>query len=272
MSQRSKTTVMNQSRPIFFEGEHGCNLYGVIHTPTRAPAPGILMLPPLGQEAARVHKTLQKLACDLARKGCFVLRFDYAGSGNSEDPETVDLESWKSDAYTAMELLRTHCGSDDLDLVGVRLGGSVALLLESNVRRVVLWDPIVDGSRYLEDLQTLHESIFSSGLYFRTPPDSKSRSSQELLGHWVPHSMRRSIEKLKLVEQSSLSAGELLWMDAEPQIESCFDGLRSQLPGQVHHRDVKVACHWQSLEQLENMILGQPAARAIESFLLSSST
>lgn len=260
---------MSEFKPLFFKGAHGCRLYGVMHSAQTKPAPGILILPPLGQEAARVHKSLQKMATDLARKGYCVFRFDYAGSGNSEDPETLDLQSWITDATAALALLRTHCGSDDLNLIGIRLGGSVALMLDSNVNRVVLWDPIVDGSGYLRDLQALHKSVFSSGLYFRKPPRRRSRSNEELLGHWVPEAMQQSISQLRLTEQSRLSADDLMWLDAEPQREGAFEALESHLPGRVHHQEVKLACQWQSLEQLENMLLGQPAARAIERFVLS---
>ena len=81
--------------------------------------------------------------------------------------------------------------------------------------------------------------------------------------------MQQSISQLALSDQVRLRADALLWLDAEPQREGAFEALNSQLPGRVHHQEVKLACHWQSLEQLENMLLGQPAARAIERFVLS---
>lgn len=267
MHRELRVGAMNQFRPLFFRGDHGNYLYGVLHYPEAGtPAPGILILPPAAQEAARVHKSLQKMATDLAKKGFFVLRFDYAGTGNSEDPASLDLQTWIADAQAALKVLSQSCGSEEIHLVGVRLGGAIAWSMDVDAKKMVLWDPIVDGHRYLRDLQDLHETIFTSGLYFRRQPAAKSRSPDELLGHWVPQSMQHSIQAFDLSQEPKVRSERLLWIDAEPQLGGCFEAHQHLLPGVVEHQKLALKCHWQSLEELENMLLGQPAARVIGAF------
>ncbi|MBU2285935.1 MAG: alpha/beta hydrolase, partial [Gammaproteobacteria bacterium] len=97
----------------------------------------------------------------LARSGAAVLRFDYHGTGDSPG-EDVDgeLEGWRRDVATAHEELRRRAGDRRIIWLGARLGASLAVMAAKSGRcdpsRLVLWDPIVDGARYLEQLRAGH--------------------------------------------------------------------------------------------------------------------
>jgi len=114
-------------QPIYFAGRHG-PLYGVHHFPDQGLdlQHAILIMPAMGQEYVRCHKTLQKLAADLAKLGYHVLRFDYTGTGDSSDGDGWDLETWKRDSLDALEHLSGLSSASCLSLVGVRLGASLA--------------------------------------------------------------------------------------------------------------------------------------------------
>lgn len=143
--------------PVFF-GSSARQLYGVYHPPrgraTREA--GVVLCPAIGQEYMRTHRALRQLALQLSKVGQHVLRFDYFGTGDSAGETTeADLGQWHQDVGAAVEELRDTSGLERISLVGIRLGAALAVTAaagRSDVDRVVLWDPVVQGQRYLDDL------------------------------------------------------------------------------------------------------------------------
>lgn len=138
-------------------------LYGVIHpaTPSAANGTAVLLFNPLGQEAVRVHR-LQRILCErLADRGFTAMRFDYFGTGESAgDDEEGDLLGWLDDARRAhAELLRRSRAARSV-WVGARLGGTIAAMavdgIERPADRLVLWDPVCNGTAYLDELARGH--------------------------------------------------------------------------------------------------------------------
>lgn len=257
---------MNTSfKPLYFEGRHG-SLYGVHHVPEPIAdrAHAILFLPPLGQEYKRCHKTLQKLARDLARAGFHVLRFDYAGSGDSGDLTDWSLDTWRQDGRDALAQLQSLSGARDLSAFGVRLGASVVTHLDTPLANLVLWDPIDDGAAYLEALETLNRDLlhrvrhaFRSGKTVRIPP-------HQLVGHRFPDPMRRSLRAYTLEPPAEPPAKRALWIDAERTPATADPAqFAGRLAGQENRCDLDVRCQWHSLTEVENIIMGQPVARQV---------
>ena len=117
----------------------------------------MLICNPFGQEAIRCHRLLKVLADRLARSGFHVMRFDYFGTGDSDgDDIDGDLASWIGDVCNADHELRARSGCGCSSWFGLRLGASVAAMASSRVtdapQRLVLWDPIVYGTGYLDEL------------------------------------------------------------------------------------------------------------------------
>lgn len=117
----------------------------------------VLICNPFGQEAIRCHRLLKVLADRLARSGFHVMRFDYFGTGDSDgDDIDGDLASWIGDVCNADHELRERSGCPRSSWFGLRLGASVAAMASSKVsdalQRLVLWDPIVYGALYLDEL------------------------------------------------------------------------------------------------------------------------
>lgn len=139
----------------FFFGPEGQRLYGYHHAPNvpvASPA-GVVLCPPWGSEYEYAHRSLLVLARRLAGAGRHVLRFDYSGTGDSwGETSEADLSRWVHDAASACEELRAAAGVSEVDVVGLRVGAAVAARLarvRSDVRRVLLWDPITDGARWV---------------------------------------------------------------------------------------------------------------------------
>lgn len=251
--------------PLFFEGRHG-PLYGVWHAPDPGAerSHGVLFLPPLGQDYKRCHKPLQKLARDLAQQGFHVLRFDYAGSGDSANPGSWSLETWREDARDALHQLQSLSGAQDLSVFAVRLGAAAATHLGSPLAHLVLWDPVCNGAAYLEEIEELnHELLFQfrhssrRGRKVEIPGD-------QIVGHVFPDTMRESLRRYELQAPASGPVGRALWIDTEAT--AATDGyarLKGCLAGEVRHCRVDTRCHWRSLTEIGNVIMGQPIARQV---------
>jgi len=118
---------------------------------------GVVLCYPFGQEYMRSHWAMRQLASMLAQKGFHVLRFDYRGTGDSSlDLDQVTPDSWLSDIETAISELKDLTGVEKISLVGLRLGALLAAAVatqRSDVSSLVVWDPIISGQKYLDELR-----------------------------------------------------------------------------------------------------------------------
>lgn len=139
----------------FFFGPPRAQLFGYFHEAAGPDRGAVLLCGPWAREYEYAHRAMTRLAELLADDGHHVLRFDYAGTGDSwGDTTEADLDRWVDDAGTAMDELRALSGRQRIDLVGLRLGclvASRAAVGRHDVDRIVLWDPMVDGRRWVEE-------------------------------------------------------------------------------------------------------------------------
>lgn len=140
----------------FHFGTGEAPLYGVYH-PAKAGRrrKGVLILPPWGWEALRAHRTLHMLAHRLAGIGYDALRFDYSCSGDSAgDQRDASAHQWVDDAETALDELAAMSAASRVTVVGLRLGGLVAMQLARRrpreVDRLVLWEPARSGREFID--------------------------------------------------------------------------------------------------------------------------
>lgn len=184
----------------FFIRDGDEQLFAVHHPPT-APAESraVLLCSPGPQEYMTTHWTLRRLASRFAARGAHVLRFDYFGTGDSSGAsDEGTLERWQRDVAIAASELARRAKTERVSVVGCRLGASLAWLAthsqELRLRDLVLWDPVIVGSTYIEQA-VLHEQASTARMLTYQPP---ARDAEELLGHPFPRSQRRAIESLDL--------------------------------------------------------------------------
>jgi uncharacterized protein len=184
-------------RPTFF-GSSARPLYGVHHAPSRTPRDvGVVLFYPGMQEYGSAHGALRSLASALAGRGFHAFRFDYRGTGDSAgDPEEATMEAWVEDASAACDEIRDATGIARLSLVGLRLGAAVAALVSSTQRGVdglFLWDPVVSGEHYLDELEVLDATRRLRLMH----PRRKARDDG-LAGFVFPRRVRDSIAAVDL--------------------------------------------------------------------------
>lgn len=200
-------------KPFFF-GDSARPLFGLHHppsggTPRRS---GVVICNPFGQEYLRAHRSLRELANRLAAEGFHVLRFDYYGCGDSAgDSGEASLEQWLLDISAAIVELKEASASPRVALLGLRLGASLAAQVarqRADVERLVLWDPILDGSAYLGELRVAHEA------WLRDHAQNRSGQGEgalrEALGFPIPAGLSASLERLQCTSPEEPSANMLV--------------------------------------------------------------
>ncbi|HEY2728760.1 MAG TPA: alpha/beta fold hydrolase [Polyangia bacterium] len=191
--------------PAFYFGEPARSLFGVWHEPPRAAATSraLVVCAPLWQEAIRAHRVLRQLAVRLAKDGFSVLRFDYSGAGDSAGAtEHGDVDVWLGDVAAAVEEAKRGKGVAHVTLLGLRFGATLAALAAArreDVGRLVLWEPVAEGAKYLEAGFAAQRAWRDSyATWRRLPPAQVSDGGDEILGFRVTEAMRRSIAAVDL--------------------------------------------------------------------------
>lgn len=161
-------TGFKENCSFFPSGTRGQCLYGAIYLPQdNLAATGLVIVPPIGRERLRCYHETANLARSLAANGVPVLRFDYRGEGESSgDFAHSTISSRVEDIVTAVEQLKRRSGVDQVCLLGLRLGGLLAVMAaeQAGIQRMILCDPVGNPSSYARDL--LRANIVLQSQYF----------------------------------------------------------------------------------------------------------
>ena len=191
-----------------------------------APQGAFLLARPMGLAATRSASMYRVLADRLARSGASVMRFDYHGTGDSPGEEAdQSVSDWARDIEEAHACLLHAClplTPTHVDWFGMGLGANLmlqaALRVPQAPRRLVLWEPIVDGAEHLRAMldahrremalqldQSWHELIEQglvqeprlpgSVLGFHVGPQlSNDLQTLPALTHWLPLAIAQGID------------------------------------------------------------------------------
>ncbi|WP_457097800.1 hypothetical protein [Lysobacter sp. P5_B9] len=140
----------------FWLGPSSRRLYAALHGVPGSPSTGVVLVPPLLHEMPRSRRFIAEVAREFATIGLPSLRFDFHGTGDSTGSgDELDFASMHRDLDLATTALRERTGAKRLVLLAWR--GS-ALAVRNWLGRggvadlVVLWEPVVDGGTWLQEL------------------------------------------------------------------------------------------------------------------------
>lgn len=157
MDPFSEMTSPAAETPIFFEnGPY--RLFGVLHRPVGVPTEAAWVLcHPFAEEKLWAQRVYVSFARMLAASGVWVLRFDAMGNGDSEGQfAAASVDTMLSDIDAAIRLLEETSGiTQGIGLLGLRFGATLAALVaerSSKVGKLVLWEPVVDGGKYMQEM------------------------------------------------------------------------------------------------------------------------
>jgi pimeloyl-ACP methyl ester carboxylesterase len=118
---------------------------------------GVILCGALNHEILSFYQSWYALAAMISDAGLPALRFDYQGTGDSlgDDCEAGRLQAWKLSIRAAARFMREELGIETLDLVGIRLGATLATLTaaEMGVERLVAIAPVISGRTYIREAQ-----------------------------------------------------------------------------------------------------------------------
>ncbi|TQV71766.1 hypothetical protein FKG94_19150 [Exilibacterium tricleocarpae] len=156
---------MSVKRTAFWSQTAAGPLFTWLHLPAHAAAPtcggklGIVICNPVGHEYTHAHRSLRHLADALAAAGYPTLRFDYLGTGDSDDHMLAPrrIEVWLENIQAQVDWLKSNTAVTAVALVGLRLGATLAALSagRQTVDYLVLWNPCVKGKRYVREMTSL---------------------------------------------------------------------------------------------------------------------
>jgi pimeloyl-ACP methyl ester carboxylesterase len=144
-------------RPVVFGGR-----FGWLHPGEGSR--GVVLCNSFGHEAVWTHKAMRRIAEGLSARGIWVLRFDYAGTGDSvgADGGEDQFDTAVADVGAAVQWLRQQTGVAHVTLCGLRVGAAFALLAarQCPVDALALLAPVTKGSTYVRELSVVRKTWF----------------------------------------------------------------------------------------------------------------
>jgi len=189
--------------PLFF-GDASKPLFGIHHQPStnsQFQDVSIVLCNPIGFEYGRAHSVMRYLAKKLTANGYHVLRFDYYATGDSSGPSSdVSVEQFINDIKLACDEIKAISATRKVTVIGYRYGALLAAFAAETYKfnRLIMWDPVVNGAAYLDDLQVIHNQMLVDPMRFDLNFLSSTDSSTELVGHDFPTPFRDKIKSLNL--------------------------------------------------------------------------
>lgn len=230
-----------RAEPLFF-GPKQRPLFGWLY-PSDAPAAlGAVICSPLGYEAVSAHSSVRAFAEDAARNGIPALRMDYDGTGDSagSDLDPDRLAGWLQSIREAVAELRNRTGVEQVCLLGIRMGATLAALVGAehpDVAGVITIAPVIDVRGYLRELRALA----LAGTHAEPPAWAKvDPELQESAGFALSRATREELSTLHLVNSplpASHGLRHVLVIDRDDRkgSEAWIDKLR-QSGAQVEHQ------------------------------------
>jgi alpha/beta superfamily hydrolase len=246
------------------------SLLGAVHVvPRLRPrSTAVLLCPPFGEEAPRAHRTLRALATALERTGYSSLRFDYSSTGDSAgDATEATVDAWVADVGEAARHLLAASGAPRVTIVGLRLGASLGALAAARgvvrPRHLVMWDPVVHGGSYLQELAAQHRAYMRDEMaaaYRDRLTVRADGSPTEALGTPIPDALAAGIAGIDL---AALRPGADLVSVVRTRPAAETEPLRASLPAQARWIDLAESPAWNSDAALNAMVVPLQVVRAI---------
>lgn len=180
-SPGTESSIVPAAAPVetaYYFGPPHAAIFGCLHAPVTSDKSGrasqaIVLCSAYGSEELSAHRAWRELADQLARRGHWVLRFDYYASGDSTG-DAVEVElvtAWLESVRTAIDEIKRASGRQQVVLVGLRLGATLAWQASMERTDVMGWAgvaPTLSGRQYVRELNALQAA---SGLADTMPAE-----------------------------------------------------------------------------------------------------
>jgi alpha-beta hydrolase superfamily lysophospholipase len=207
--------------PLYFESA-AHRLFAWLHRPAvqAAPGLGLVICKPFGYDALCAHRSMRAFAEAAVELGVPALRFDYRGTGDSDDtdPAADQIDLWRQDVVAAVSELRRQTGVQRVCLLGFRLGALLAILAAAGseaVEAVMVVAPVLSGRRYLRELRTTQLAAAEPGTVIRNDPQAPGAGAMEVSGFSLSAATVAHLSQLDLSAPGEPPASDVLIIDRD---------------------------------------------------------
>lgn len=244
--------------PFQFGSSDSKQLYGTYHLPfaKKVRDTCILLCPPIAYEYQQSWWAYKQLANRLSKLGFPTLKFDYFATGNSlGEAHEGSVAQWQEDISLAAQTLLEKSGKKKLAIVGLRFGATLAMLTlkKLNPSVIVLWDPILSGEHYLDELNSLQQQkLESMGNHSPSPKN-------EYHGYLFSDLLLAEIQTINLTKHEA-------WINLQPEItllsspqnqlhQNLMTELNNNGINSINAKNLEDTTDWQNLKAMESFIL-----------------
>jgi exosortase A-associated hydrolase 2 len=222
----------------FIEGSRG-RLFVSLRRPAEPHGSCVLVVPPFAEEMNKCRRMVALAAQGLADRGIAVAIPDLFGTGDSEgDFGEASWSAWVDDLRVAREWLGQQ-GLNVSGLLCVRLGAALAVeALHSDalppVSRTVLWQPVLDGGRFLNQFLRLRiAATFMTGGRKETTAGLRasiaSGEQVEVAGYALGALLVAQIDALRVPKGLPVGAGRVAWYETVREASDPMSALSRQM-------------------------------------------
>lgn len=244
----------------FYFGTPNKQLFGCYHEPApeRLRKCAVVVCQPMGHEYVNCHRALRQLAARLCHAGFPVLRFDYYGCGDSSgSAEECRIPQWVQDTSAAISEVKRRTGLAQVCLVGLRLGGTLAMLTaeQHELESMILWEPVLSGKNYLATLLHLQKEM----LRFRHKPKFSWKSTKvtEVLGFPLSPFLCAELESIHLLPIARKPANNVLLMQTDQEAANGLINHLRQTEAQVESQCLEEPQIWLPTEDGNLLVPGR---------------
>ncbi len=212
--------------PTFFN-HNNYNLFGVLHEPESinehaGTSTGIVFCSPFAEEKLLSHRVMVNLAREITKVGIYCFRFDYMGHGDSDGNfEDSTIETRLSDIQCAVNFFKNKTGVEEIALLGVRLGATLAVLSCSQIPEIdslIAISPIIDGKKYI--YQCLRSNLSTQMILHKKVIRDRDLLVKDILagetvnidGYLITKDIFEQIEAINILSNPTPSSSNVLFI------------------------------------------------------------
>jgi pimeloyl-ACP methyl ester carboxylesterase len=194
-------------------------------------------------------------------QGHHVLRFDWHGYGDSDGkPDQGNYSIWLNNIKDALDELLSTSGHAEASIVGIRMAGTLLWKASndlSNIDNFILWDPVLSGIHWINELKELHKS-FLNKKYSRTKNLS---TDKEYLGFPFSSKLQQEISSIDIANHipSKSSKLHLILSDSNNNCDFFINKFQSICTYKI----ISAPDIWNKTILFDRVIMSSPAIGAI---------
>ena len=167
----------------------------------------------------------------------------------------MSIQKWLRDIDQAIEELKAMSAIKRVSVLGLRFGATLAATAtrdRKDVEDLLLWDPVVAGAEYLDELRKIHAQMLIDPDRFAIPRSNDESTNEELLGFGMPAKLTADIRAGNLDSIDNTRLRRLCVIDSQrnKSLKSLGDA-DSDGKSKFEYVEVEADLHWDDPAMIE---------------------